>query len=65
MKDIVRGYTQLTGKSMLLPRWAYGLTYVAPIHQNQFEILNDLMKFREKHIPCDNVSLEPGWMAKF
>ncbi len=65
MKDIVRGYTQLTGKSMLLPRWAYGLTYVALIHQNQFEILNDLMKFREKHIPCDNVSLEPGWMAKF
>ncbi len=65
MKDILYHYTELTGRSMVLPKWAYGLTYIAQIHQNQFEILNDLMKFREKHIPCDNVSLEPGWMTKF
>lgn len=65
MKDILRLYTELTGKSMLLPKWAYGLTYIAPIHQNQWELMNDMAKFREKHIPCDNVSLEPGWMSKF
>lgn len=65
MKDIIRLYTDITGKSMLLPKWAYGLTYIAQIHQNQFEIMNDMLKFREKHIPCDNVSLEPGWMTKF
>ncbi len=65
MKDILRLYTEISGKSMLFPKWAYGLTYIAQIHQNQFEILNDMMKFREKHIPCDNVSLEPGWMTKF
>lgn len=65
MKDIIRLYTDITGKSMLLPKWAYGLTYIAQIHQNQFEIMDDMMKFREKHIPCDNVSLEPGWMTKF
>lgn len=65
MKDILGLYTDITGKSMLLPKWAYGLTYIAQIHQNQFEIMGDMMKFREKHIPCDNVSLEPGWMTKF
>ncbi len=65
MKDIIRLYTEISGRSMLLPKWTYGLTYIAQIHQNQFEILNDMMKFREKHIPCDNVSLEPGWMSKF
>lgn len=65
MKDILGLYTELTGKSMLLPKWAYGLNYIAPLHQNQFELLDDMMKFREKHIPCDNVSLEPGWMEKF
>lgn len=64
MKDIVRLYTDISGRSMLLPKWVYGLTYIAPIFQNQFEILNDMMKFREKHIPCDNVSLEPGWMSR-
>lgn len=65
MKDIIAGYTKLTGRSMLLPKWAYGLTYIAQIHQNQFDIMNDMLRFREKHIPCDNVSLEPGWMEKF
>lgn len=64
MKDIIRLYTDLSGKSMLLPKYMYGLTYIAPQYQNQFEILNDMMKYREKHIPCDNVSLEPGWMSK-
>ena len=65
MKDILKRYTRLTGKSMLLPKWGYGLTYIAQIHQNQFDILNDMMRFRNNHIPCDNVSLEPGWMEKF
>ena len=65
MKELLGLYTEITGKSMLFPKWGYGLTYIAQIHQNQFEILNDMLKFREKHIPCDNVSLEPGWMTKF
>lgn len=62
MKEILSIYTDITGKSAVLPKWAYGLTYIAGIHQNQFEILNDMKTFREKHIPCDTVSLEPGWM---
>jgi alpha-glucosidase (family GH31 glycosyl hydrolase) len=65
MKELISLYTEISGRSMLFPKWAYGLTYIAQIHQNQFEILNDMLKFREKHIPCDNVSLEPGWMTKF
>ena len=65
MKDIVKLYTDISGKSMLLPKYVYGLTYVAPMYQNQFEILNDMMKYREKHIPLDNVSLEPGWMSTY
>ena len=64
MKDVIARYTDITGKSMLLPKWAYGLTYIAPIHQNQWELMSDMAKFREKHIPCDNVSIEPGWMTK-
>ncbi len=64
MKTIIRHYTEITGQNAILPKWAYGLTYIAGIHQNQFEILQDMTKFREKHIPCDTVSLEPGWMTK-
>ena len=65
MKDIIKLYTDISGKSMLLPKYSYGLTYIAQIYQNQFEIMNDMKKYREMHIPCDCVSLEPGWMTKF
>lgn len=64
MKEMLRLYTDISGKSMLLPKWGYGLTYDAPFHADQFQVLDQMMKFREKHIPCDNVSLEPGWMQK-
>ena len=65
MKDLLARYTDLTGKSMVLPKWAYGLTYIAPIHINQWELMQDMERFRREHIPCDNVSLEPGWMTRF
>ncbi|MBR4060671.1 MAG: DUF5110 domain-containing protein [Lachnospiraceae bacterium] len=65
IKDIIKLYIEVSGKSMLLPKYVYGLTYIAPMYQNQFEILNDMMKYREKHIPVDNVSLEPGWMNNY
>lgn len=64
MKAILKLYTDISGKSMVMPKWAYGLSYLAPMHADQFEVLNQAMKFREKHIPCDNFGLEPGWMNK-
>lgn len=65
MKDILKLYTEITGENILLPKWKYGLSYVAPLHADQFELLNQAMKFKEKHIPCDSFGLEPGWMNKF
>lgn len=65
MADVLKLYTELTGAPMLLPKWAYGLTYIANINSNQFDIMNDAKKFRDLHIPCDMISLEPNWMDKF
>ncbi|MBQ7821554.1 MAG: DUF5110 domain-containing protein [Clostridia bacterium] len=65
MPEMLRSYMKLTGKSMLLPGWAYGLTYIAPIHANQFEVMSDAERFRKEKIPVDMFSLEPGWMTKF
>lgn len=53
MKELLARYTELTGKSMVLPKWAYGLTYIAPIHQNQWELMHDMERFWQEHIPCD------------
>ncbi len=63
--DVIRKYTLLTGAPVMLPKWAYGLTYIAPIFANQEEVLNQAERFRREHIPCDMFSLEPGWMTEF
>ena len=65
MAGVIRKYTALTGAPMLLPKWAYGLTYIAPIFATQQDVLNHAEHFRKSHIPCDMISLEPGWMKKF
>ena len=57
-------YTEITGRPRLMPQFAYGLTYVSQITQNEHEILNDSRLFREKGIPCDIMGIEPQWMKK-
>ncbi|MDN5214913.1 glycoside hydrolase family 31 protein [Fulvivirgaceae bacterium BMA12] len=54
-------YTDLTGKSMLVPRWAFGLQYRLRYYGDQQELLGIAREFRAKEIPCDIVALEPGW----
>ncbi len=54
-------YTDLTGKSMLVPRWAFGLQYRLRYSGNQEELMSIARKFRNKEIPCDIMALEPGW----
>ncbi|MCI8388821.1 MAG: DUF5110 domain-containing protein [Clostridiales bacterium] len=64
MNAVIKRYTALTGAPMLLPKWAYGLTYIAPIYATQHDVLAHAERFRREHIPCDMFSLEPGWMEK-
>ncbi len=54
-------YTDLTGKSMLVPKWAFGLEYRLRYYGDQDELLGVAREFRNKEIPADIVALEPGW----
>ena len=65
MPEMLALYAQYTGKAAVLPRWAYGLTYIAPIFATQFDVMRDAEKMQELGIPCSHFSLEPGWMSKF
>jgi len=65
LQELLRCYTQVTGPMMLLPKWAYGLTYIPSIVANQHEVLTDARTFRQEHIPCDHISIEPQWMSRF
>ncbi|MBQ8508765.1 MAG: glycoside hydrolase family 31 protein [Clostridia bacterium] len=64
-QGVLKAYTTLTGNPMVMPKWAYGLTYIAPIFSDQMEVLADAERFRKESIPVDMISLEPGWMEKF
>lgn len=62
LPDILERFTYYTGRPILLPKWGYGLTYIDQYYADQFEVMNNASRFREKKIPCDSISLEPGWM---
>ena len=64
LAEIEERYTYMTGRPILLPKWAYGLCFVEQDKANQFNVMDDAAKFRELNIPCDMISLEPGWMSK-
>jgi alpha-glucosidase (family GH31 glycosyl hydrolase) len=57
--------TQLMGRPLLLPRWAYGLTFVCHEQADARTMLDDCQTFRREAIPCDLIGLEPGWMETF
>ncbi len=64
MPDIINHYTTITGKPYLLPMWGYGLAFGGNMMENQFDIMNDAVQFRDRKIPCDIFWLEPQWMSK-
>ena len=55
--------TEITGRPCLLPKWAYGLTFVCNLKANAREVLDDALAMRREGIPCDALGLEPGWMS--
>lgn len=64
MKDIISLYTELTGKPVMLPKKAYGLTFVNNEEEGARDVLHNCFNFRREDIPCDIMGLEPGWMSK-
>lgn len=62
MPGILQRYTDVSGKPVLLPKSAYGLTFVCNEEDGARELMEDCRHFRTLNIPCDIMGLEPGWM---
>ncbi|NDP19560.1 MAG: glycoside hydrolase family 31 protein [Paludibacter sp.] len=65
MPSVLKSFITITGKPYLLPKWAYGLAFGGNTMQNQFDVLDDAVRFREEKIPVDIFWIEPQWMAKY
>ena len=64
MKDALDKYTRVSGRPVLLPKAAYGLTFVNNEEEGARDLLQNCLMFRREKIPCDIMGLEPGWMSK-
>jgi alpha-D-xyloside xylohydrolase len=58
MDDVIAGYRLLTGKAVMLPKWAFGKWQSRERYKTQKEILDVVEEFRKRKIPLDNIVLD-------
>lgn len=60
-KEIISGYTQLTGKPIMPPKWAFGFSQCRGLLTKE-ELTRDIAKgYRDRNIPCDIIYQDIGW----
>jgi alpha-D-xyloside xylohydrolase len=55
LDDVIAGYRDVTGKSVLLPSWAYGFWQSRDHYLTQDELLGVVKRYRELQLPLDNI----------
>ncbi len=64
LADILALHGKVAGTPVMLPKFAYGYTFVLNEQTNAREMLYDCLNFRREDISCDMVGLEPQWMSR-
>ena len=65
MQEVLNLYTNVSGKPIMLPKYAYGFTFVNNEEEGAKDLIENCVAFRKHDIPCDCMGLEPRWMEKF
>jgi len=63
--DIVSEYNMLSGGGCMPSLWGLGVLYRCYVKSNQEQVMGFANYFRENHMPCDIIGLEPGWQTRF
>ena len=59
-KEVMKGYSKITGTSPMLPKWAQGFSnFEWGINQN--ELINMIDTYRAKNIPLDSYAFDYDW----
>ena len=56
--EVISGYRKVTGKAVLMPKWAMGFWQSRERYKTQDEILTTVAEFRNRKIPLDNIVLD-------
>jgi alpha-glucosidase (family GH31 glycosyl hydrolase) len=62
---VLKNYVGVTGGPFVLPRYAYGLCFGGNTMEDQFDVMDDALRFRQEGIPLDLYWIEPQWMASW
>lgn len=55
LDEVISGYRTLTGKASLYPKWTLGFWQSRERYQSSRDIEDNMKKFRDLHIPVDNI----------
>ena len=55
LDEVISGYRTLTGKASLYPKWTLGFWQSRERYQSSKDIEDNMKKFRNLHIPVDNI----------
>src|ERR1019366_5046017 len=61
LDKVIAAYRELTGQAPLFGKWAYGFWQCKNRYKSQEEILGVARKYRELHIPADNIVQDWFW----
>ncbi len=61
LDSVIAGYRELTGQVPMFGKWAYGFWQCKNRYKSQEEILGVARKYRELHIPVDNIVQDWFW----
>jgi len=61
LDQIIAAYRELTGAAPMFGKWAYGFWQCKNRYKSQEEILGIARKYRELHIPADNIVQDWFW----
>src|ERR1700733_8427171 len=61
LDKVIADYRELTGNAPMFGRWAYGFWQCKNRYKSQDEILGVAKKYRELHIPADNIVQDWFW----
>ncbi|QIK79930.1 DUF5110 domain-containing protein [Sphingomonas piscis] len=55
LDGVISGYRQLTGKSAMMPKWAYGFWQSRQRYNTQAEVTGVVAEYRKRGLPLDNI----------
>jgi alpha-D-xyloside xylohydrolase len=61
--DILKSYTDLTGRAPVPPKWSFGFWISRAGYRSRREVEEVISQMRARGFPCDVLSLDPWWMG--